>query len=91
MPPPTEKGILASSLTALTISKEINLLFLDASTGEVLRQIDTGAPLGGGVVSYSAMGKQYIAVSSGNAMMTFKTGHETSREGSIIVYSLPKQ
>ena len=91
-PAPMVSGV-TSTEGGLVVAGELtgNLLFLDASTGEVLRQIDTGAPLGGGVVSYSAMGKQYIAVSSGNAMMTFKTGHETSREGSIIVYSLPKQ
>lgn len=90
-PAPMVSGVTTTA-GGLVVAGELtgNLLFLDSSTGEVLRQIHTGAPLGGGVVSYSSMGKQYIAVSSGNAMMTFKTGHETSREGSIIVYSLPK-
>lgn len=90
-PAPMVSGVTTTA-GGLVVAGELtgNLLFLDSSTGEVLRQIDTGAPLGGGVVSYSSMGRQYIAVSSGNAMMTFKTGHETPREGSIIVYSLPK-
>lgn len=90
-PAPMVSGVTTTA-GGLVVAGELtgNLLFLDSSTGEVLRQIDTGAPLGGGVVSYSSMGRQYIAVSSGNAMMTFKTGHETPREGSIIVYSLPR-
>jgi len=75
----------------LVISGDLigNLLLLDAGSGELLRSIYTGAPIGGGIVSYAVDGKQYIATNSGNAMLTFQTGTEVAREGSIIIYSLP--
>lgn len=65
-----------------------NLLILDASSGEVLKSIPTGAPVGGGIVTYEVGGKQFIATSSGNAMMTFRTGDEVERGGSVVVYAL---
>jgi alcohol dehydrogenase (cytochrome c) len=37
----------------------------DANTGKVIYTHDVGGPVGGGVVSYSAQGKQHIAVVSG--------------------------
>ena len=42
-----------------------DLLALDASSGKVLLQRDLGAPAGGGVVTYSARGKQNVAIVSG--------------------------
>ena len=63
---------------------------LSAAGGEVLNSIYTGAPIGGGVITYEVNGTQYIATNSGNAMMTFQTGHETALSGSVIVYALPK-
>src|ERR1700733_8207672 len=39
-----------------------DLLVLDASSGKVLSQRDLGGPAGGGVVTYSARGKQNVAV-----------------------------
>ena len=65
-----------------------NLLILNANSGEVLNSIPTGAPVGGGIVTYEVEGKQFIATSSGNAMMTFRTGDEVERGGRVIVYSL---
>ena len=65
------------------------LLLLDVSSGEVIRSINVGAPIGGGIVSYAVAGKQYIATNSGNGTMAIRTGSETAREGSIIIYSLP--
>jgi alcohol dehydrogenase (cytochrome c) len=37
----------------------------DAQTGRILFTHDVGGPVGGGVVSYEAGGKQHIAVVSG--------------------------
>ncbi|HSB08672.1 MAG TPA: PQQ-binding-like beta-propeller repeat protein [Blastocatellia bacterium] len=44
-----------------------DFLALDAKTGEVLYRSNTGGRMNGGVVTYSTGGKQYIAVSTGNA------------------------
>ncbi len=76
----------------LVISGELtgNLLLLDVANGEVLNSIFTGAPIGGGIVTYEVDGRQFIATNSGNAMMTFRTGTESSRSGSIIIYALPE-
>lgn len=67
-----------------------NLLALDVASGEVLNSLYTGAPVGGGVITYEVEGRQFVAVPSGNAMLTFQTGHETARSGSVIVYALPQ-
>jgi alcohol dehydrogenase (cytochrome c) len=42
-----------------------DLLALDASSGKVLLRRDLGGPAGGGVVTYSARGRQNVAVVSG--------------------------
>jgi alcohol dehydrogenase (cytochrome c) len=42
-----------------------DLLALDASSGKVVLRRDLGGPAGGGVVTYSAHGKQNVAVVSG--------------------------
>jgi alcohol dehydrogenase (cytochrome c) len=42
-----------------------DLLALDAKTGKVLLRRDLGGPAGGGVVTYSARGRQNVAVVSG--------------------------
>jgi alcohol dehydrogenase (cytochrome c) len=75
----------------LVISGELtgNLLLMDASSGNILHSVNTGAPVGGGIVTYEVEGRQYIATNSGNAMLTFRTGTESQRTGSIIVYALP--
>ena len=43
-----------------------DFLALDARTGEVLYRFNTGGPMGGGVVTYEAGGRQYVAVASGS-------------------------
>lgn len=77
----------------LVIAGELtgNLLLMNASTGELLNSIPTGAPVGGGIVTYEVEGRQYIATNSGNAMLTFRTGDETNRTGSVIIYALPQE
>jgi alcohol dehydrogenase (cytochrome c) len=76
----------------LVISGELtgNLLLMDAASGALLNSINTGAPVGGGIVTYEVDGRQYIATNSGNAMLTFQTGTESSRTGSIVIYALPE-
>ena len=66
-----------------------NLLLMNASNGEILRSIPTGAPIGGGVISYAVEGKQYLATTSGNASGFFARASEPVRDGSIIIFTLP--
>jgi alcohol dehydrogenase (cytochrome c) len=39
---------------------------LDAMNGAVVYRFNTGGPIGGGVVTYSVAGRQYVAVASGS-------------------------
>ncbi|HEX4389434.1 MAG TPA: PQQ-binding-like beta-propeller repeat protein [Steroidobacteraceae bacterium] len=44
-----------------------NFLALDARNGKTLYSFDTGGPIAGGVITYQAKGKQYVAVASGHS------------------------
>ncbi len=63
-----------------------NLLAFDAATGKILFQGQTGGPIGGGVVTYSVAGRQYVAVAAGmkNAIMGTDSG-----PASVVIYALP--
>jgi PQQ-dependent dehydrogenase (methanol/ethanol family) len=50
----------------LTGDMDGRLLILDAQTGKVVNEIQTGAPIGAGIVTYQAGGQQYIAVAGGS-------------------------
>ena len=50
----------------LTGDMEGRLIVLDAQTGGVARTVETGAPIGGGVITYDVGGRQYIAVAGGS-------------------------
>lgn len=67
-----------------------NLLVMDAEDGGILRSIWTGAPLGGGIVTYEVDGRQYIAANSGEASRYFPSGIQPVRDGSILVFALPQ-
>jgi alcohol dehydrogenase (cytochrome c) len=43
-----------------------NLLVFNSKTGELVNKVKTGGALAGGVVTYEAAGKQYVAFASGN-------------------------
>jgi alcohol dehydrogenase (cytochrome c) len=62
------------------------LIVLDAATGRVLHQVQTGAPAGGGVVTYAVGGRQYVAVAGGTISPIWPLPPATSR---ITVFSLP--
>jgi alcohol dehydrogenase (cytochrome c) len=57
---PTAGGVIFTGDTAG------HFLVLDSKTGLVLKQLDTGGALAGGVVTYEIGGKQYVAFASGN-------------------------
>ena len=44
-----------------------NFLALDAWNGKTLYRFDTGGPIAGGVITYEAKGRQYVAVASGHS------------------------
>jgi alcohol dehydrogenase (cytochrome c) len=58
----------------------------DAANGNVLYQFQTGAPMGGGVVTYTVGGKQYVAASSGNTSVASLRG---AGAGMIYIFALP--
>lgn len=61
---------------------------LDARSGEVLYRFNTGGPMGGGVVTYEAGGRQYVAAASGspsNFWVDRNPGSPT-----VVVFALPR-
>jgi alcohol dehydrogenase (cytochrome c) len=52
----------------IVLTGELNgdFVVLDARNGDALYRFNTGGPVGGGIVTYAAGGKQYIAVASGS-------------------------
>ena len=58
---------------------------LDAKTGDILYEFQTGGALGGGISSYAVNGRQYIAVTSGSAS---KTIWKTAGAPTLIVFAL---
>jgi alcohol dehydrogenase (cytochrome c) len=59
----------------------------NSRTGSVLYRFNTGGPIGGGVVTYQANGKQFVAVASGNPSGFWTNEHPGSP--TIVVFSLP--
>jgi len=62
-----------------------HLVAIDAVTGAQLRMLNTGAPNGGGVISYRAGGAQRIAVASG---LTSPAYSSVGGTGVIVVFGL---
>ncbi len=64
-----------------------NILGFDQHSGAILFRYNTGQPVGGGVVTYSAAGRQYVAVASGlDAPITWQT---KSSAATVVVLALP--
>jgi len=55
----------------------------------VLYRFNTGGPMGGGVVTDAAGGRQYVAVSSGSPSDFWVIGHSGSP--TIVVFALPRR
>jgi alcohol dehydrogenase (cytochrome c) len=75
----------------LVLTGELNgdFVVFDARSGDVLYRFNTGGPVGGGVVTYAAGGKQYVAVASGspsNFWVERNPGAPT-----IVVFTLPAE
>jgi alcohol dehydrogenase (cytochrome c) len=65
-----------------------DFVVFDARSGNVLYRFNTGGPIGGGVVTYSAGGRQYIAVASGSPS-NFWTERNPGAP-TIVVFALPQ-
>ena len=55
------------------------LIVLDAQSGTVAREVDTGAPVGAGIITYEVAGRQYIAVAGGSISPIWPLPVATSR------------
>ncbi len=60
---------------------------LSATTGDILYEFNTGGAIGGGISTYAVDGRQYVAVTSGNAS---KTIWKTAGSPTVIIFALPK-
>jgi alcohol dehydrogenase (cytochrome c) len=70
----------------LTGDMDGRLILLDAQSGRVVHQMDTGAPLGAGIITYEVGGRQYIAVAGGSISPIWPLPAATSR---VTVFRLP--
>jgi PQQ-dependent dehydrogenase (methanol/ethanol family) len=79
-PTPILAGVTATAGgVVLTGDMEGRLIVLDALTGGVARTVETGAPIGGGVITYDVGGRQYIAVAGGSISPIWPLPAATSR------------
>lgn len=77
---PTAGGVLLTGDTAG------QFLVLDQKTGNTLYKFNTGGPVAGGMATYLAGGKQYVAVASGNTSRDVGAAYGA---GTIVVFGLP--
>ena len=63
----------------LTGDMDGRLIVLDVGTGRVAREMETGAPIGGGVITYEVGGRQFIAVAGGSISPIWPLPEATSR------------
>jgi alcohol dehydrogenase (cytochrome c) len=61
------------------------LIVLNAATGAVLHEAETGAPIGAGIVTYEVGGRQHIAVAGGSISPIWPLPAATSR---VTIYAL---
>ena len=68
----TDSGILTTATDLLfTGGREGYFYALDARTGAVLWKASLGGQIVNGPITYAIDGKQYVAVISGNSLVTF--------------------
>ena len=71
----------------LVITGDLNgdVLAFNATNGKQLWKQNTGGPIGG-VITYLARGKQYVAVVAGMTAKSRQTGGSNAK---VVVYALP--
>jgi alcohol dehydrogenase (cytochrome c) len=77
---PTASGLL------FTGTAYGEFLVFDAKTGKQIYRFATGGAIAGGITTYLAAGKQYVAVPSGNSS---KSLWQNRGAGTLIVFGLP--
>lgn len=88
-PTPMIAGVTATA-TGLVVTGDLNgnVLVFNGSSGNILKTIPTTEPIGGGVISYGANGKQYIGVAAGIASSLIWTPSQPTGPSSIMVFGL---
>ena len=83
-------GAVTPTAGGVTFAGDTSGLFyaFRTSDGEVLRKIDTGGAIAGGIITYRIRGRQYVAVSSGNISRSSWTG--ATGIPTMIIYALPE-
>jgi alcohol dehydrogenase (cytochrome c) len=79
---------LTATAGGLAITGDVDgeLIALDAATGALLYRRNLGAgALDGGVVTYEAKGKQFVAVAAGDNNVVYKV----SGDNAIVILALP--
>jgi len=80
---PTAGGVL------LTGTSAGQFLVIDSATGKIIRSIDVGGGLAGGVITYRADGQQYVALDTGNLARAVTLGSVGSPTMVILKLDLP--
>ena len=82
-------GAVTTTAGGLVFAGELtgHFLALDAKSGKVLHRLQTGGPIGGGLVSYEINGQQHIAVTSGRPSAFWWEGHAGSP--TVFILTLP--
>jgi alcohol dehydrogenase (cytochrome c) len=62
-------------------------IVFEAASGKVLKEIDTGGSLSGGVITYAVGGRQYVAVTSGNVSRSL---FGAAGKPTVVVMALPE-
>jgi alcohol dehydrogenase (cytochrome c) len=72
----------------LVLTADLNgdALAFNVADGKLLWKQKTGAPVGGGVITYLAGGKQYVAIATGITSMSWKTNAGNAK---VVVFALP--
>jgi alcohol dehydrogenase (cytochrome c) len=66
-----------------------NLLVFEASTGKLLKKLQLGGSIGGGVITYSVGTKQYVAITTGNiSRSSLNVGADTKPRLHILTTGL---
>lgn len=65
-----------------------NFYAFRSTDGEVLKKWETGGAIAGGVISYSAGARQYVAITSGN--ISRSSWPQASGIPSVVIYGLPQ-
>ena len=86
-PTPMVAGITSTG-GGLVFTGDLNgdVLAFNAADGNVLWKNNLGDPIGGGVITYLANNKQYVAVAAGITSKSWKTNAGNAK---VVVYALP--